>query len=73
MKVIKEVVRKCTYKNRAFKVYVTESATNFYCSAQRIGFALPCSENWKYSKKKYKTIESAIDAHLKEVAQRYGY
>ena len=73
MKVIKEVVKIGIYKKRYFNVHVTESVTNYYCTAKQIGWALPDSINWKYSKKEYKSIDEAVNAHMNEIAERYYF
>lgn len=71
MKIIREIEGFKTYKEITFEIYVIESATNFYCTAKHVGWAMPCSENWKYPKKEFKTINQAINQHVKELYKRY--
>lgn len=72
MKVLKELERTECYNNIYFNVYVTVSATNYYITVKRIGWALPASDNWKYPKKQY-TLEQAILKHLEEVCERWDW
>lgn len=68
MKLIREITTTENYKGKYFfNVYISEYKTVYRITSKIIGYAMLCSENWKYSKKEYKTLDDAIQAHIKEV------
>ena len=61
MKVISEQRLLSKYFGHTYMVTVTESATNWYITLQRWGWALPSLLDYKVTKRAAKTTEEAIN------------
>lgn len=51
-------------------IFVEEYATIWSISARIIGYALNTAEDWRYSKKQYKTVGEAVIAFEEEYRNR---
>lgn len=67
MKIISEHKHCRVHNGHNYVVYVTESATNWYVTIKRLGWALPCLLDYKVAKRTAKTIREAINIALKEI------
>ena len=61
MKVISKQRLLSKYFGHTYMVTVTESATNWYITLQRLGWALPSLLDYRVAKRAAKTAEEAIN------------
>lgn len=51
-------------------IYVEEYKTTWRVSAKFVGFAMCSAENWKYTKREYKNLNTVVNQFIQEYNER---
>lgn len=54
------------------EIYIDEYATIWSISARRLGEALCYAQDWRYSKKEYKTVHEALEQFISDANNRFN-